>query len=98
MNYVYILYSVSLDKYYVGETLDLDKRIKEHNSSFYAKAFTKQVTDWKLFYSIECENRSEARNIEAHIKKMKSKTYIQNLKKYSEITKRLKQKYSNTPQ
>ncbi|WP_299363451.1 GIY-YIG nuclease family protein [Winogradskyella sp.] len=98
MNYVYVMYSNSLDKYYIGETIDLDNRIKKHNSGFYGTSFTSQVKDWKLFYSIECENRNQARKIETHIKKMKSKTYIQSLKTYPEITIKLKQKYSDIPQ
>lgn len=97
MNYVYILYSPSLSKFYVGETANLENRIEQHNSGFYNTSFTKQVIDWKLFYFIECNSRSEARKIETHIKKMKSKTYIQNLKKYPEITEKLKHKY-NLPQ
>ncbi|MBU2949823.1 GIY-YIG nuclease family protein [Tamlana agarivorans] len=94
MNFVYILYSISIDKYYVGETLDIQERIKQHNSGFYDSAYTKQTSDWVLYYSISCEDRVLARKIETHIKKMKSKTYIQNLKKYSEITEKLKSKYN----
>jgi putative endonuclease len=94
MNFVYILYSKSLDKYYIGEAIDLQERIKQHNSGFYDTAFTKQVSDWVLYYSIECKSRIQARKIETHIKKMKSKTYIQNLVKHSEITKKLKNKYN----
>lgn len=94
MNFVYILHSVSLDKYYVGEAMDLQERIKQHNSGFYDSAYTKQVSDWTLFYSIACNNRVQARKIETHIKNMKSKTYIQNLKKFPEITDKLKNKYN----
>ncbi|GAA4890467.1 hypothetical protein GCM10023311_13350 [Flaviramulus aquimarinus] len=94
MNFVYILYSNLLDKFYVGEALDIQERIKQHNSGFYDSAYTKQASDWVLYYSIECCSREQARKIETHIKKMKSKTYIQNLKKYSEITKKLKNKYN----
>jgi putative endonuclease len=94
MNFVYILYSISLDKYYIGEALDFQERIKQHNSGFYDSAYTKQASDWSLFYSIECLNRLQARKIETHIKKMKSKAYIQNLKKHPEITEKLKNKYN----
>jgi len=45
MNFVYILYSASLDKYYVGEAIDIEDRIKQHNSGFYDKAYTKQTSD-----------------------------------------------------
>ena len=84
---------MAIEKFYVGETMNLEERIKKHNSGFYDSAFTKQATDWVLFHSINCKNRGQARKIETHIKKMKSKTYIQNLKKYSEITEKLKNKY-----
>jgi len=93
MNYVYILYSESLDSYYIGETVDLKQRLQEHNSGFYDSAFTKQSKDWILYYTIECNNRVQARKIETHIKKMKSKVYIQNVKKYPEIISKLKNKY-----
>ena len=93
MNYVYIIYSKSLDKYYIGETFNLQKRIIEHNSGFYKFSFTKQVKDWILYHFIECDSKNQARKIETHIKKMKSKVYIQNLKKYPEISLKLKAKY-----
>ncbi len=48
-NYVYILYSKSIDKYYIGEDKDIQERIEQHNLGFYNKAFTKQVSDWTLY-------------------------------------------------
>jgi len=32
MFYVYILYSQSADKFYVGQTPDVQKRLREHNN------------------------------------------------------------------
>ncbi len=87
---VYILHSISLDSFYVGETLDLEKRIKEHNTSFYENSFTSKAKDWKLFLSIDCKDRIQARKVETHIKKMKSKKYILDIKKYPEIIEKLK--------
>ena len=94
MNFVYILYSESLKKYYIGEASNIEERIAQHNSGFYNTAFTKQISDWVLYHSIDCKDRVQARKIETHIKKMKSKAYIQNLKKYSEISEKLKNKYN----
>ena len=87
---VYILHSNSLDSYYIGETVDIEKRIKEHNTNFYNKSFTTKAKDWKLFLLIDCKDRVQARKVETHIKKMKSKKYIQNLVKYPEIIEKLK--------
>lgn len=93
INVVYILYSKQLDRFYIGETIDLEKRIKQHNLGFYETAYTKKAKDWVLFHIITCNSRNQARKIETHIKKMKSKTYIQNLKIYPEITEKLKNKH-----
>ena len=89
----YIIYSQSLNRYYVGETENIDLRISQHNSGFYKSAFTSKAKDWELFHFIECADRRQARLIEAHIKKMKSRKYIENLKKYPEISNLLKIKY-----
>jgi len=83
----YILYSVSLDKYYIGATAhDIDIRIIKHNSSFYGTSkYTSKTNDWELFLVIETLDYSHALRIEAKIKKMKSKIYILNLNKYEEM-------------
>ncbi len=94
MNFVYILYSESLKKYYIVEALNLGERVEQHNSGFYDNAYTMQVSDWVLYLFIECKDRAQARKIETHIKKMKSKIYIQNLKKYPEILEKLKITYN----
>ena len=55
----------------------------------FENSFTKIAEDWELFLKIECKDIFEARKIERHIKKMKSKKYLENLKKYPEIIKKL---------
>ncbi|MBC8767369.1 GIY-YIG nuclease family protein [Arenibacter sp. BSSL-BM3] len=94
MNYVvYVLYSKRLQKYYVGETVDIVQRIHEHNMGIYQGSFTSQSNDWELYLSFEVETRVIARKIETHIKKMKSKVYIENLKKYPEMIIKLKREF-----
>ena len=97
MGICYILQSKNLDKFYIGYTTDsIENRIEKHNIGFYGvKKYTYTVDDWELFYSILCESRVQAIRIEQHIKKMKSRIYIHNLKKYPEITKKLLKKYKN---
>jgi putative endonuclease len=94
MNYiVYILHSIEIRKYYVGYTSDIDQRIDLHLNPIESGKYTSKVTDWKIFYQIECESKSQAMSIECHIKKMKSKIYIENLIRYPEITDKLLLKY-----
>ncbi|QXV67687.1 GIY-YIG nuclease family protein [Mucilaginibacter sp. 21P] len=93
MAFVYILYSKTLKKFYVGSCKDLLNRLDQHLSKEFEKSFTTKATDWKLYWSINELNYEQARSIELHIKRMKSRIYIENLKKYSEITEKLKVKY-----
>ena len=73
--YVYILYSVSADKYYVGQTEDLEDRIFRHNNS--GSRFTKFTHDWQLIYTENFSTRSEAVKRESEIKNKKSRKYIE---------------------
>ena len=92
----YIVYSKSLDKYYIGYTSDIRKRIILHNSGhFGGKAFTSKSSDWEIFLEIPCETIEHAINVESRIKKMKSRRYIQNLKKYPELVDQLKSNFKN---
>ncbi|MBR9853644.1 MAG: GIY-YIG nuclease family protein [Algicola sp.] len=94
MDSVYIIYSKKLDKYYVGESNDVDLRLFQHNSGFYKNSYTAKIDDWKVYLTIACISRSQSRKIESHIKKMKSRKYIENLKKYPEIVSKLLEKYN----
>lgn len=78
MHYCYIIYSPSLDKYYVGE--DLTLRISQHKSSTFKGAFTTIAKDWELYLEIRCEDISEARKLESFIKRMKSRKFIERIK------------------
>ena len=73
--------------------MNLEERIGEHLNKKSNDGFTSKSDDWELFYSINELEYKQARDIEAHIKKMKSKKYILNLKKYAEITKKLVDKF-----
>ena len=94
MAFVYMLYSTSADKFYIGSTKDQEQRLEYHLNKEFASSFTAKYTDWELFLSIEITNNTIARKIESHIKKMKSRTYLLNLKKYPEMVEKLIQKYS----
>ncbi|WP_425639070.1 GIY-YIG nuclease family protein [Algoriphagus yeomjeoni] len=90
---VYILYSVKVDQFYIGQSEDFGRRIEEHNSHIFQSASTKITNDWSLYFSLECETRAQAVRIESHIKKSKSRVYLENIKKYPEITEKLLLRY-----
>jgi putative endonuclease len=77
---VYIIYSSSLDKYYIGETADFDVTLMQHNTHFFKNSYTIKATDWAPFLVITCNNITHARKLESFIKKMKSRNFIESLK------------------
>lgn len=89
---VYILQSKKLNRFYIGFTSDLQKRLEFHSNAE-ARKYTANATDWELFHAIACESKQQGIFIEKHIKKMKSKTYIENIKRYPEIETKLLAKY-----
>ena len=97
MHFVYILYSQKLNRYYIGETHDVSLRLERHNSDYYDNKWTAKGKPWTLILVMSCLNRSHAISVEKHIKRMKSKVYIQNLLKYEEMRLKLIEKYSSTP-
>ncbi|MGG7035029.1 MAG: GIY-YIG nuclease family protein [Flavobacterium sp.] len=48
MHYLYIIYSKTADKFYIGETQNLEERLQKHNEHLYNNSFTKIASDWKL--------------------------------------------------
>jgi len=86
-SFCYILFSNQLDKFYIGyTTVGSEVRLERHLSEHYGLSrFTHKAMDWKLFLEIECVSPEQARKVETHIKSMKSKTFIYNLKKYPEL-------------
>jgi putative endonuclease len=77
MHFVYISYSATIDKYYIGSTNNLDQRHYKHLHS--NKGFTSNANDWILLYHEEYSNKSEASVREIQIKKWKSRIMIERL-------------------
>ena len=90
---VYILHSASIDKFYIGSCLDLEQRLEQHRKHLYSKGFTKRASDWELFFKAEGLNQEQARKIELHLKRMKSRNYVENLLIHPEIIKKLVDQY-----
>ncbi len=74
MFYTYIIYSKSKNKFYIGYTHDLEKRLERHNSGL--SRSNKSGTPWKLVYSEKFATKSEAMKREFEIKHKKSRKYI----------------------
>lgn len=71
MKYVVYILQCSDDTYYVGCTNNLEKRLKEHNTSKWGAHYTKIRRPVILKYSEEFNTLREARKGEAEIKSWK---------------------------
>ncbi len=71
---VYILYSESFNRYYVGYTNDLIRRVSEHNRK--KGKFTDAGIPWKLVHTELYSTKKEAMAREKFIKRKKSKSFI----------------------
>ena len=74
---VYILYSVTLGRHYVGFTGNLPERLRRHNS--YSKGFTGCASDWTVVYQESYVDKEIARRREQEIKSWKSRVLLEKL-------------------
>ncbi len=78
MFYIYIIYSVSSNLYYVGYTSNFELRIIEHNTQQHFITFTSKHRPWIPKALFKCsEIELEAIKIERFIKKQKSRKLIE---------------------
>ena len=72
---VYILYSPSANRYYIGQCADLKTRLIAHTDK--STPSTAHLDDWQLVFFETCSTRSEAMQLEQTIKHTKSRKSIQ---------------------
>ena len=72
---VYILFSESKNRYYIGFTSNLEERLVRHNQK--SKGFKGNVNDWKVVYIENYETKETAHKRELQIKSWKSRIKIE---------------------
>ena len=90
---VYILYSKSSDKYYVGETSNLQTRILFHNE-LAINSYTSRYRPWIIFAFISVSNRSIARKIEDYLKK-KPRSFLHRFRRDEDLRNWIIKKYED---
>ena len=69
--FTYILESQLDGRFYIGQTQNLEKRVKHHNKGY--SKYTKKFRPWRLIWYIAFDSRKEAYQTEQRIKKLKSR-------------------------
>ncbi len=77
MFFVYVLKSSIDNRLYKGFTVDLQNRLKEHNSG--KNKSTAPYSPWKVVYSEEVQTREEARKREKYLKSGIGREYLKKI-------------------
>jgi putative endonuclease len=76
---VYILYSNTFDKYYIGQSDAVLRRLTDHNVTS-TKSYTVKYRPWTLVAQFEVgADRGLARKVETFIKSQKSRSFIRTI-------------------
>lgn len=82
MFWTYALYNSFRNKIYIGQTQDLDQRIKRHNGELVhnkASFTAKNYGNWIVIHREEFNSRHEAMQREKELKTQKGREYIWNI-------------------
>jgi len=77
----YVIQSLKTGKIYIGQTRDINKRIKRHNQELKVKttAYTKKNQGpWRLVYKKSFKTREEAIKREKELKSFQGRKFIKN--------------------
>lgn len=78
MFFVYVIENQER-KIYIGQTSNLEKRLKHHNGELPSKStsYTKKyIGVWKYIYTEECRTRSDALRREKELKSSRGREFI----------------------
>ena len=72
---VYVLYSRSFNKIYIGFTSDMEERLRAHNE-LRRKGWTVKYRPWVIIHTETVDTRSEAMKREKELKSARGREFI----------------------
>lgn len=86
MHTVYVLENTNDHSWYIGQTDDLKRRVKQHNSGQGGQTTKRKIGSWKLIYAEAYCNKQDALGREKFLKGGSGRTYLKKqLKHYLTI-------------
>ena len=73
---VYALYNIEHQKIYIGQTQDLDTRLKMHNNHVFNGFTSRFDGDWIVIYSEPVQTRNDALKREKALKSYRGREFI----------------------
>ena len=76
---VYVIYNKEASKYYVGQTEDIDIRLRQHNDHTFKSYTARFPGEWKLIHRVSVATRSEALKREKGLKSGSGREFIKTI-------------------
>ena len=76
MYFVYGIYNPKHNKIYIGQTIDLEERLKFHNSHTFKGYTSKFDGVWQLIYSEKVDTRQQALIREKQLKSYRGRQFV----------------------
>jgi putative endonuclease len=77
MYFVYSIYNRKNNKIYIGQTDNLEERLRLHNNKTFKNSYTSRFDGgWSLIYKEEANNRLEALKREKQLKSFKGREFV----------------------
>ena len=77
MYFVYAIYNQESQKFYIGQTENLEERIRLHNDKLFKNSYTSRFKgSWKLIYKEEVVDRKIALIREKQLKSYQGRQFI----------------------
>ena len=77
MYWIYSIYNEKYNKLYIGQTSDLKNRLELHRNKKFKTSFTSRFDgSWKLIYSEEASNRTDALLREKQLKSYRGREFL----------------------
>lgn len=79
MFYIYVIYNKKACKYYIGQTMNVQIRLNQHNDHTFKTYTSRFPGEWELIYQESVATRSEALKREKSLKSGNGRLYIKSL-------------------
>ena len=77
MYYVYAVYNKKHGKFYIGQTDNLEVRLRLHNKKEFVNSYTARFDgEWTLIYTEQVSDRKEALRREKQLKSYRGREFI----------------------
>jgi putative endonuclease len=76
---VYVIYNKTANRYYIGQTEDIERRLNQHNNHTYKSYTSRFPGEWKLIHLESVATRSEALKREKGLKSGNGREFIKTI-------------------